>query len=300
LSAGAGEGLLDDSRLPSRATLNSFIPAMHPLPLEDFSQDVVGKAMRGTKVTAGEVAAKAGVQVSEVEAAAEGEFNAPVLRKIAPVLGLDAQALVSLAEKSYVPHAVELEGLAQFNTPWEDMTVNNYLVWDPATKEAVAFDSGADAGPLLAEAEKRGLQIVLILLTHTHGDHIFDLDRLKEKTGALAFVGEREPTEGAEPFAAGKRFEVGGLKIESRLTWGHSKGGITYVVHGLAKPVAVVGDAIFAGSMGGGGISYADALATNEKEIFSLPDETVICPGHGPLTTVGEEKRHNPFFAGRV
>jgi len=59
----------------------------------------------------------------------------------------------------------------------------------------------------------------------------------------------------------------------------------------------VVGDALFAGSMGGGNISYTDALATNRAEILTLPEETVICPGHGPMTTVGEEKRHNPFFA---
>jgi glyoxylase-like metal-dependent hydrolase (beta-lactamase superfamily II) len=88
------------------------------------------------------------------------------------------------------------------------------------------------------------------------------------------------------------------LRVESRLTWGHSKGGITYLVRGLARPVAVVGDAIFAGSMGGGIVSYNDALNTNREQILTLPDETVICPGHGPLTTVGEEKRNNPFFAG--
>jgi glyoxylase-like metal-dependent hydrolase (beta-lactamase superfamily II) len=61
--------------------------------------------------------------------------------------------------------------------------------------------------------------------------------------------------------------------------------------------VAVVGDALFATSMGGGAISYQDAVSTNRSEIFSLPDETIVCPGHGPLTTVGWEKIHNPFFA---
>ena len=77
----------------------------------------------------------------------------------------------------------------------------------------------------------------------------------------------------------------------------HSKGAITYVISGLAMPVAIVGDAVFAGSMGGGGVSYEAALATNRKEILTLPDETILCPGHGPLTTVGEQKMHNPFFA---
>jgi glyoxylase-like metal-dependent hydrolase (beta-lactamase superfamily II) len=64
--------------------------------------------------------------------------------------------------------------------------------------------------------------------------------------------------------------------------------------------VAVVGDSLFAGSMGGGNVSYADALRNNLEKILTLPDETIICPGHGPMTTVGEEKVHNPFFAGKV
>ena len=71
---------------------------------------------------------------------------------------------------------------------------------------------------------------------------------------------------------------------------------MTYIIDGLAKPVAVVGDAIFAGSMGGGVVSYMDALRTNREKIISLSDETILCPGHGPITSVGEEKMNNPFF----
>ena len=75
---------------------------------------------------------------------------------------------------------------------------------------------------------------------------------------------------------------------------------MTYVIEGLKRPVAIVGDSLFAGSMGGGSVSYEDALQNNLKKILTLPDETMLCPGHGPMTTVGEEKVHNPFFAGRV
>ena len=74
---------------------------------------------------------------------------------------------------------------------------------------------------------------------------------------------------------------------------------MTYFVTGLTRPLAVVGDSIFAGSMGGGNVSYKNAVQNNVKKILTLPAETIICPGHGPLTTVGEEKAHNPFFAGR-
>ena len=65
----------------------------------------------------------------------------------------------------------------------------------------------------------------------------------------------------------------------------------------LAKPLVIAGDAIFAGSMGGGMVSYAEALDTGRTGLMTLPEETVVCPGHGPLTTIGEEKRHNPFFS---
>jgi glyoxylase-like metal-dependent hydrolase (beta-lactamase superfamily II) len=212
------------------------------------------------------------------------------------VLGLKADALADSGNDSWTPQPVSLDGFAQFNTPFEDMTVNSYLAWDAARGAAVAFDTGADCGDALALLAEKKLTLKLILLTHTHGDHILDLDRLKEKTGAPAYVGDREPIDGAEAFAAGRAFEAGALKIASRLTWGHSKGGITFVLSGLNRPVAVVGDAVFAGSMGGGGISYADALRTNRAEILTLPDDTIIAPGHGPLTTVEEEKVHNPFF----
>ena len=105
-----------------------------------------------------------------------------------------------------------------------------------------------------------------------------------------------EAADGAESFEAGRKFTVGALQIETRQTSGHSRGGITYVISGLPKRIAVVGESMFAGSMGGGMVSYADALRNNRENILTLPEDTILCPGHGPLTTVGEEKRHNPFF----
>lgn len=267
------------------------------LPLEDNFDDVINKAVRGLRLTDAQIAEAAALDTAAVQALRGGEWDERAARKVAPVLGLEPDALSALGNRSYQPEPIALDGLAQFNTSFDDMTVNAYLVWDPATGEAAAFDTGGDCSGMLALLGEKKLVLRFILLTHTHGDHVFDLDRLKEKTGAPALVGEREPLEGAEEFAAGRTFEVSGLKIETRLTWGHSKGGITYVISGLARPVAIVGDAIFAGSMGGGMISYEAALHTNREQIFTLPDETVICPGHGPMTTVGAERTHNPFFA---
>jgi glyoxylase-like metal-dependent hydrolase (beta-lactamase superfamily II) len=184
-----------------------------------------------------------------------------------------------------------------FNTTYGDMTVNAYLVWDPSTLDAVAFDTGADCTGMLEKVERENLKVKLILLTHAHPDHVADLRRLRKSTNAPVYISELEPEKGAEPIAEGKKFEVGSLKIEARLTSGHSPGGITYVINGLARPIAIVGDSLFAGSMGGGNVSYQDALRNNREKILTLPDETIVCPGHGPLTTVGKEKRDNPFFA---
>ncbi|PYJ14158.1 MAG: MBL fold metallo-hydrolase, partial [Verrucomicrobia bacterium] len=144
------------------------------------------------------------------------------------------------------------------------------------------------------------LHVQLIFLTHAHADHVADLPRLREETAADVFTPAREPVPGAELIEEGKRFRLGNLQIDTRLTWGHSPGGMTYVVTGLAQPIAIVGDSLFAGSMGGGNVSYQEALRNNLEKILMLSDDTIICPGHGPITTVGEEKEHNPFFAGRI
>lgn len=270
---------------------------MTVIPLEDFFNDIISKAIRGLKLDDAAVAAKAGISLDSLTQLKSGEFSESAARAVAPILRLNADALVAAGLKTYRPAPVEIPGLMQFNTPFEDMTVNSYLVWDKDSREAIAFDTGADCQPMLDFAKEHGLKIKLLLLTHTHGDHIFDLDRLKENTGCEAYVGEREPIAGATSFHEGESFTAGDLVVETRLTWGHSKGGITYVVHGLDEVLAVVGDAIFAGSMGGGGISYADAIATNRQHILSLSNGTIVCPGHGPMTTVGQERKHNPFFA---
>ena len=269
------------------------------IPLEDNFADIIGKAQRGLRLADDELARRAALLPAQVAAVRSGQFSEPAVRALAAALGLGAEALAALGRKSWQPHDPgPIDGLASFNTPFQDMTVNSYLAFDPQSRAAAAFDTGADCDGMLEFCGKRGLTIGLILLTHIHTDHIFELDRLRMITGATAFVSDREPIAGAEPFADGREFRVGNLLVQTRRTSGHSRGGVTFVVTGLTRRLAVVGDALFAGSMGGGMVDYAEALRTNRANIFSLPDDTVVCPGHGPLTTVGEEKQHNPFFAG--
>jgi len=267
------------------------------IPLEDNYNDIIGKAQRGLALSEEQVAKKAGVSVTELNQAKDGQFDEAVARKLAPALNLSVDALVASGKKSWHPKDPgDVPSLASFNTPYGDITVNSYLVWDPKTSEGVCFDTGATSSDMLEFVKEKNLRIQLILLTHTHPDHIADLSALKKATGAAAFVCKLEATNGAETFDAGKKFTVGPMQIETRQTSGHSRGGMTYVISGLPKRIAVVGDAMFAGSMGGGMVSYEEALRTNRQNILTLPDDTILCPGHGPLTTVGEEKQHNPFF----
>jgi len=266
------------------------------LPLEDSFTDVISKAMRGLGLDDEGLAAKSSVPVTALQKVLAGTYEDNVVNKISITLNLHAPSLHVLSKNDWHPAAAGVDGLAQFTTQFGDMTVNSYLIWDTSTKQAAAFDSGADARPMLEFIAEKNLKLETIFLTHTHPDHVADIASLRT-AGIPLYVSAKEPFEGAEEFDAGREFAIGGLRVETKQTWGHSKGGITYIVRdGLRHPVAIVGDALFAGSMGGGMVSYTDALATNRRYILSLPESTILCSGHGPLTTVTEEKAHNPFF----
>jgi len=267
------------------------------LPLEDNFEDILGKAQRGLGLTDEDLAFRAGVSTGALRQLQGGQVLEGPARLIAPLLGLHADSLLAVGRKVWRPAPVELDGLLMWNTAWDDMTVNSFVVFDPATKAAALFDTGAEASGALAAIAERGLLVAAIFITHTHPDHIADLDKVRAAfPDAPIYVGRGETFAGAQGIEEGQTWELGNLKVEARETSGHARHGITYVVTGLSRTVAVVGDAIFAGSMGGPKTSWEQALLTNRRRIFPLPDDTIICPGHGPLTTVGEEKLHNPFY----
>jgi glyoxylase-like metal-dependent hydrolase (beta-lactamase superfamily II) len=196
----------------------------------------------------------------------EGDFDEATVRAVAPALQLDAESLLKLSRGEWEPERIdEVAGLASFNTPYEDMTVNAYLVWDPQTRDAVAFDTGADCAGMLALIREKQLKVSRILLTHSHPDHIADLKRLVSETGVPIFISDLEPLPGTQAIAEGDGFQVGSLTIRALLTSGHSRGGMTFFVQGLERPVAIVGDSLFAASMGGGAVSYATPSATTPK-----------------------------------
>jgi hydroxyacylglutathione hydrolase len=270
------------------------------LPLEDDTTDVIGKAQRGLRIGDAELARRAEVSAADLAAVKAGQPNVAVLRRIARHLNLSPDALAELAQRRWYPEVPAFpHGFALFTTDYEGMKVNSYLVWDARARMAAAFDTGASAEALLDVAAAERLEIRSIFLTHTHEDHVADLPRLAAATGAEVWASEREPADhpGARTFAAGAHFHVGDLAVKALPTWGHSPGQTTYYVTGLSYPLALVGDSLFAASVGGSAEHYADQLRNDREQIFTLPRDTVLACGHGPLTTVAQEKQHNPFFA---
>jgi len=274
---------------------------MARIPLEDNYTDVIQKAQRGLNVTDEQLAARANVALATLGALKHGQFDETAARRIAPHLHLSRDALVELAlGKWYPTHPQFPRGFAIFNTPYEDMTVNSYVIWDERTRLAAVFDTGATAEPIFDLLKQENLKARYIFLTHTHEDHIADLPRLQRETKAEVWASELEPSSipGAKTFSENAFFHIGPFSIKTMLTNGHSPGGTSFYITGLSYPLAIVGDSMFSASMGGAPTDvYTAAVDHNRKKILTLPADTALGFGHGPMSTVAQEKKHNPFFA---
>lgn len=260
------------------------------LPLEDTWEDVLGKAQRG-------------LGLEEISCAPFYQLTDPSqkiswLDQQARRLGLNSASFQYLALGKGRPTGLMPQNVLLFKSPFRESTVNSYLFVDEMNQSAIAIDTGTDASEMLKTIHERGLTLEALFLTHGDGDHIFEMDRIVEKTKAPVFIGKGESAEGAETFEAGKIFEFENFDLQTRLTCGHTVGGITYITKSTIPAIAFVGDALFASSMGGAPRAYQQALKTNREVIFSLPENTVLFPGHGPITTVALEKKYNPFFVG--
>lgn len=273
--------------------------------LEDTYLDVIGKARSGAGMSEPDLIRNAGISTEQWHALLGGAVDADVLRRIAGPLRLHADGLLRLARGDYTPPSARVRGLRQISTPfsmggYEGLMVNAYIVWDPATKVAAVFDTGTDAAPILQCVSDEGLRVEHIFLTHTHHDHVEALGPLQKGLGDAAppvHVHSSERRSGMLSIDRGTQVHLGSLRIQPRLTSGHSPGGMTYVIQGLKRPLAIVGDALYAGSAGGAR-NWESALAAVVREVLTLPPETVLCPGHGPQTTVAYERANNPLFPG--
>lgn len=271
------------------------------IPLEDNFTDVIAKAQRGRKIPDEKLASMAGVSLEDLTAVKGGKPITAVIRRISRHLRLNPDAMEAMAKRSWYPKApIYPRGFSMFNTSMGDMTVNSYLVWDSRSKEAAVIDTGADARDLIDFIKGEDLRLQYILLTHTHEDHVAGLPALAAAfPSAQVYSSEKEPVShpGALLFKEDAYFHIGTLSIKALLTPGHSPGLTSFFITGLSWPLVCCGDALFASSIGGSEGHFEQQLSSDHAKIFTLPKDTVIAPGHGPLTTLAQEKEHNPFFA---
>lgn len=271
--------------------------------LEDHIGDIIRKARAMSNISTAAAASAAGLSESELTTLEESGQSAKKINaaKLAPLLGLNAAKLEGIIN-GWRPAAKDLSRWREIRvvtTTGEGFSVNCYLVWDEVTRDAALFDTGLDAKPILDLIAAEQLQLRYIFITHSHWDHVEALPKIRE---AFPKVKIRSSSKNAPVDQRNKTAEIvhlGGLRVTHRETPGHAEDGVTYVVGNWqedAPHVAIVGDTIFAGSMGNGNGQWDLAKQKIREQILSLPPETLICPGHGPLTTVAEEKGHNPFF----
>lgn len=271
--------------------------------LEDHLGDIVRKSRAMTNVSTEEAARTASISEAEL-AAMEESGTAPAKANIAALakrLGLQSAKLETIA-KGWEPIPKDLSlwrELRCITTQDGGMAVNCYMAWDEVSHEAAIFDTGWNAEPLLQIIADEQLQVRHLFITHTHPDHIAALGALREKFPKARVHSSSKTAPVDQRNRANDFIHLGSLRITNRDTPGHAEDGTTYVIGTWpedAPHVAIVGDAIFAASIGRGNQSWDLARQKVREQILSLPPETLICPGHGPLTTVAEEKEHNPFF----
>lgn len=194
---------------------------------------------------------------------------------------------------------------------------NAYLVADSASGDAVVIDPSWDGDIILRAAQKRNWRIAHLWYTHAHFDHIggaaaiadalnplpmvalHPADHVLWRTGGGAAKFGYKIDPGPEPtidFTHGMTMHLGNDEFEVRYTPGHTQGHV--VLYCAAANICFCGDLIFSGSVGRTDLPGGDIAALTESirtQIYSMPDDTILLPGHGPQTTVGEEKASNPY-----
>jgi glyoxylase-like metal-dependent hydrolase (beta-lactamase superfamily II) len=200
---------------------------------------------------------------------------------------------------------------------------NCVLLGDAESAVLAVIDPGEEAERIADRIEACGLAPAMVLHTHGHIDHAggtadlmrrlpaglpvglhrdeLDLYRNIAMQGRMFGLETETPPEPDLWLDHGLEIELGSLRLEVRHTPGHSPGGVCFVIHGAPEPTAIVGDVLFAGSIGrtdlfGG--SFPILERSIREQLYTLPDDTRVVCGHGPDTTIGREKQTNPFVRG--
>jgi len=274
------------------------------IPLEDTFGDVLRKAMRGNRVTPAALASQTGIPAADIDAWLNdtGTASAEQARILARALRLGPERLVERAAEAFYPPPVAMHGVEQHTQDSQPQS-NGYVIARGDRKRAALIDPAGNPARLLRLLREGGYELQYILITHKHNDHCGAAQAVADAYPAAKVV--MHPLDvhaigslGADALAAndGTVLAFGdGAQIRVLHTPGHTDGSVCYLV----DSTVFTGDILFSGSVGGayGDTStYEDILANVRTKLFTLPDETAIMPGHGPPSTIGTERAHDPFF----
>jgi hydroxyacylglutathione hydrolase len=218
---------------------------------------------------------------------------------------------------NYTVKAMEPEAMIIKMLAVGPFAANCYIVGSTSTKQGMIIDPGADADTIMKTIQQAGLSISIIVITHAHMDHVGALREVQQKTNARFAIHEAEKgfvfstpmrmltSLGVSPVKSppkpdrllrdGDLIDLGDLHFEVLYTPGHSSGGICLLGHG----VVFSGDTLFKFGIGRTdfpGMSHERLIKSIGEKLMVLPDETIVYPGHGPPTTIGDERRVNPFL----
>ena len=274
--------------------------------LEDDLGDVLEKAVRHAGLALDEVARQSAVELGRIKDALDyrSELSLVELGGLARVLHLNEVGLCALAQGCYpLPEATALPFcLHPLRMPYGVGVANAYLFTTPGSETGVLFDAGASIHELHRVWPKNIRRLAAVFVTHYEAEHIGGLEEIMGELGLATFWGPPSGRWAACVGAdEGQRLQVGAFDVTAFSTPGHADQHNCYLVSLAARPeavqVLVSGDLIFAGSLGGGYYCCQRQLKNSRRVLEGLADDTIIAPGHGPLTTVGNERRFNPFLA---
>jgi glyoxylase-like metal-dependent hydrolase (beta-lactamase superfamily II) len=274
------------------------------LPLEDELGDVIEKAMRRSGWSEQRLAEEAEVAVSKILDAIDyrPDLSCDELRRLAGVLGLNEVGLCALGTAKYPAPAI---GALPFCVWPLRMShgigvVNAYLVGECGASRALLFDTGEDISALEAVWPASIRAVDAVFLTHVEAEHAGGLcDVVARFRAPAAYIPRGATAPCGRPMGEGERKMFGSLEVTAFSTPGHAAAHNCYLVRAPAAQkgaaLLISGDLIFAGSVGGAYFSEEQLQTHLRRMLRTVPAGTVIAPGHGPMTTVENELRYNPF-----
>lgn len=282
------------------------MPNSTVIPLEDEIGDVLEKAMRDRGLSLEEVAERSRVPASRLRDAIDyrPDLTSAELSRVAAVLDLNEVGLCALGAGRYpMPELPRLPfSVWPLRIPHGIGVANAYVVAETGGGEGVLFDTGAGLADWQASWPVQVGQLRAVFLTHVETEHAGGLREMMDyflAPNAYVPVGACAP--GGRPIGEGEILSFGALEVAVFSTPGHCPAHNCYWVRMADSPASpgllVSGDLVFAGSAGGGYFSLREVRVQFSRILRSVPPRTVVAPGHGPMTTVENELRYNPFSA---